>query len=254
MKINLQSGSSGYRHITIVSDMFTSTAHFHRNERTGAPIFSCEVKIIPEAVSSLETYSKWPIPRLLILFAFLWVGMSRIMRAVLLCVLYGLIFSFPASWLVADPHDVFNIIFFVGVIGYLCFLRIRIASWHAAEHMAFNCYETHQKSDAADIAKESRIHKKCGGRLALPMILCMVIVSCSSRSLNDSLNSQLLTIFILETILWIDHLVGFDTIPVFSHASVLLQKYLTTKPPGEEELETASMALRDLLAAHREFA
>ena len=53
-----------------------------------------------------------------------------------------------------------------------------------------------------------------------------------------------------EGVMWVDKLAGWDKIPGTSHASHFLQRFITTRVPGKQELLTAQRALRELVVAH----
>lgn len=54
----------------------------------------------------------------------------------------------------------------------------------------------------------------------------------------------------LESVMWIDSLKGWDKILGTSQVSRLLQRWITTREPSAQELRTAQLALRELVAAH----
>ena len=124
----------------------------------------------------------------------------------------------------------------------------RLASWHGAEHMAFASYER-GRLEIEDIAKENRVSPKCGGRLFLPLFLAAAIAIYISKHLNIS--SLFILPFFYELVLQIDGRKGFDKIPPFAQASILLQRYFTTKQPGMIEMKTAQTALLALVNTHR---
>jgi len=125
---------------------------------------------------------------------------------------------------------------------------LRIRSWHGAEHKAITAYEELGKTSLRHSRKASSIQPKCGGRLALPFILSAWVSSIVAPHTGyGTIVCQLIGV---EVVLWIDRLIGWERIPFFSHASILLQKWVTTKDPGEKELRTAKVTLEALIDAH----
>lgn len=132
-------------------------------------------------------------------------------------------------------------------VGAFVFVR-RLASWHGAEHMTIAAYERNGSIDVGSIEKESPINPRCGGRLALPLLLTSTLAVVLSKELGMSV--FLFSIPLFEVVLQVDALKGFDKITPFSQASTLLQRYVTTKRPGALEVATGQTALLSLLDAH----
>lgn len=128
-----------------------------------------------------------------------------------------------ASLIVLLPLLIAELILFVGVFVFIH----RLASWHGAEHMAIAAYERTGSTKVKDIESESPINPKCGGRLALPLLLASVIAL--SLSKRFEIPAFIFAIPLLEIVLWIDKLKGFDKIALFSQTSthffsVILQR------------------------------
>jgi hypothetical protein len=123
-----------------------------------------------------------------------------------------------------------------------------VAPWHGAEHMAIESYWQTGTTDLEAIKKCSPVHKHCGGRLFVPFLLILITGFCFIRPL--SLKTLGFVLLAAEIILWTDHLIGLHKIPITSHASYAIQRYLTTSEPGPIELSVAHTALIELVAAH----
>lgn len=236
--------------ITISSDKYVSSASCNISKWTGEPTFTCEVEKNPEMVPVLRKLRNWPIPRVLYLLIFIWVNGGIAMKIITGVIILSYIPSIP-DVTIKVPLLVALALPLAMIAVPLWFVRKCIATWHAAEHMAIACFERHQSYAVSKIAKESPIHNKCGGRLALPLIGAGILCLCLDVFRPTGVNSGILDLLSLEIVLWIDHLWGYENIPGFSHASTWLQRYVTTKKPGQNELRTAALAMEKLVAAHQ---
>lgn len=249
MNISIMGGSSWRGGITIASEEFVSSARCKINKDTGEATFTCEVKETPKTVQTLRKLRKWPIPRVIYILMFFWVNSKVAPKIFLGLMALSYILPTPRTSLYV-PWLVAFVILFVPFAGFLWLLKKYIATWHAAEHMAIACFDKQRSYDFARISMEAPIHQKCGGRFAFPMIIASVACLCLVAFNLTGLSMKILNLISLEIILWIDTLVGYDKIPGFSHVSVWLQKWVTTKKPGQNELRTASLAVERLVAAH----
>lgn len=243
-KITIVGGKSTKGRITIQSDEFRSRARCDNTEN-----IICEVKRLPRLSRFLLKKKCLPIPRIVRTILFLVDGMT--IRGKMFVAFY------IASVITANkfiPKDaplppyawtIYAILFIASII----YINRKIAPWHGAEHMAIAAYEKRATADLAAIVKESPVHEKCGGRLVLPAICGLAIASLVSHGL--AMSSFILSLLVWECVLWVDTLKGWNKVPGFSHASFFLQKYVTTRKPGERELRTAQRALQELIAAHR---
>lgn len=114
--------------------------------------------------------------------------------------------------------------------------------------MAIAAYDRSSTTELEKIRQESPIHDKCGGRFVLPMLFAPFISAAVGNLL--SVTSIIPSLVILECIFWVDKLKGLDKTPICSEASYFLQRFITTKKPGNEEILTAQKAIRELIAAH----
>jgi len=249
--VKIIGGRSMIREVSLSSDEFTATANSDEKGK-----ITCRVK----RHSSLSIFlyrSKLPIPRLAKLLLLLTGDMTKraweILSLLLLCVVLSE-YCLPASsyrdhfFALFGWYNVLTFYIVTLVIG-LIFIRKHIANWHGAEHMAIAAYERTSATDIQGITQESPIHDKCGGRLLLPLLVGMIMASFIAK--NFAVSETIVFIAILECLLWVDKLIGWDKIPLTSQASRLLQKWVTTRYPGEQELKTAQCALQELVNAHK---
>ena len=246
-------GSSYSGKISIFSDQFVAIA---RSSRRG--VITCEVTRRPVVSNFLSRHKYLPMPLLVKmllrliedftkkqwlfigLFAFLIYGIGPILRNIYPprpdAVTYKALG--PCLWIL-------NAAFIVYVLTYM---RRYIATWHGAEHMAIAAYERNGSTSIEQIAQECPVNDQCGGRFSAPIIMAILTSVFVSESIG--VNQTVVCLMFLECILWVDRLIGFEKIPITSHLSHLLQKYITTQKPGTQELLTAQQALLGLIAAH----
>ncbi len=242
-------GMSMPHSISILSDDFVATATYRRSHNAIDCVVARRTPIIP----LLARYRWIPIPRVLRLLIFLFSSSPILMGFLVGYQVVDRIVSGPTPTLPPIPFEQrFLICAFIQshfiplLAAILLFIKMFIGSWHAAEHMAISAYERLTSTEFADIASQDRVHPKCGGRLMAPLLIASFLVFCFGP-INHLLLSQLV---LIECILWIDHFVGFDKIPIFRTLSTLLQRYATTSPAGDVEILTAQTAVRALIAAH----
>jgi uncharacterized protein YqhQ len=250
MKIKIVGGSSRPKSITISSDKYISTATCQYYDGISQAVIDCEVKKVSPIIQKLRRFKKWPIPRLFFLLVALWTQSKAFGKAWMILMVIS--FILPAAKNSQSSSISYGPIIFliVVLIALIIWLRKSIATWHAAEHMAISCYEKSGAYNIDSIKKEDRFNRKCGGRLMLPLILASALCFYLDNFDLTGLSLKILNLIALEVILWVDYLIGFDRIPVFSHASYWLQKYVTTKQPGDDEIRTAAYAVYELVQAH----
>ena len=248
---------SSFFRITIISNRFASTASC--SPKTNA--ISCQVKPLSRLSRWLHDFRLFPIPRLLRLVLFILNSLTR--RGWIILALGVAAFFALDSFLFGGSHKnsgllsnsyygilmvhalVMSVLF---MVNYFVMVRVLIASWHGAEHMAIAAYQRNCSTALADIAKESPVHSHCGGRLFFPSIIVGGLAAWLVAKFN--LNELATFLVAYEVTLWVDTLVGWHKIPVAAQASRVFQKYITTREPSELELQTAQRAMEELLAAH----
>lgn len=245
--VRIVGGKSSRRRVSIISDEFTATARLEKNGD-----ITSTVKRHWSLTRFLYQNNHLPIPRLIRTLVFLLDGMTTKGRVFLglfvLLQLLPLNSTFPSSNLSEQFWWLPYVILGLTVAGALLYVRRRIATWHGAEHMAIAAYDHTSSTDHEVVARENPIHDKCGGRFFLPGAAGIIIAYLAAQTIG--LNQTLVFAVILECALWVDTLVGWEKIPSTALASHLLQRWVTTRSPGEQELRTAQRALQELLAAH----
>ncbi|MBI4098447.1 MAG: DUF1385 domain-containing protein [Candidatus Magasanikbacteria bacterium] len=257
--VKIVAGMSARGRITLCSDTFIATA---RLDKDGD--ISCETERLAPVTRFFLKNKRLPIPqlvRIVLLFAD-GIGKKGLLFSLLFlgsCVLVGMVTGLwlranypppsPAAISVRAPSDQFlwviNVIIY---IGGLLYINRRIATWHAAEHMAIAAYEETGSTDIQAITRASPVHDKCGSRFFLPLVAGSIIVELIAASFGIS--RTIIFLMILECMLWVDKLKGLDKLPGASHASRLLQRFVVTRQPGEREVRIAQRALQTLIAAH----
>lgn len=254
-------GKSTFGRISIMSDEFMSTA---RSDEDGN--ITCRVKRHSSLSRFLYRNKNLPIPKLVRMILFFVDSMTK--KGWMFLGLYVLIVTLTEKYLLSgslflvladryspgllNPKLVFLLWFLaicaVLIIPGVTYVQLYIASWHGAEHMAIAAYDRLGSTEMRDIVQESPINDECGGRLALPLLLGAVVAVIVAKTLMVS--TVFAYILMLEGLLWVDALKGWDKIPGTSQASHLLQKWITTREPGAQELRTAQLALCELIVAH----
>ncbi|MDD5341985.1 MAG: DUF1385 domain-containing protein [Patescibacteria group bacterium] len=252
MKVKIVGGMSGPYRISIMSVKYAATAVVDRNGK-----ITCDVK--PRRISSLlARLDRWPIPRLVRLCLLLLDGMPP--KGMLVCaagIVIGLACGYisrimhptPQPRLMSDWQIAEFWILTVGALVYFIYiLRRYIASYHAAEHMAIAAYERTGTTEVENISRESRINDRCGGRLILPLI--MADFAAMSIASQLKIDQVIVSLIGMECVLWIDKLVDWGKLPITRQTNHLLQRYLTTRQPGDLEISTAQFALQCLIERH----
>jgi hypothetical protein len=258
MPVKIIGGRSAHRQISFLSTEFSVTAICNQDNT-----ITCKVKPLPCMVSFLYRHKRLPLPGIIRLLLVMFAGAKVKGRIVL-----GLMFLslFLSAWveiqLIPPKMAVPQLIspwFFGGLMLLLAWLIFwllprglrRVATWHAAEHMTIAAYDKSGAADLEVIAVQDRVHPKCGGRLALPFLASglLVLLFAFKAPANWFLVSVMLgDLALLEAVLLIDRLIGWDRIPVAAQTSRLLQRYVTTRQPGELELRTAQRAMLELIS------
>lgn len=244
-KIKITGGKSGKGRISIYSNRYKATASYNSE---GA--IKCEIEPLGYITKFLIRNKKFPIPRLLKLYL-------AIIEDVPLKFIVGLYFAFyfvehygrnfPLISLII-VNTILSIPILI-VVYFLVRMKKDISSWHGAEHMAISAYDKYGSTDLDDIKRESPVHEKCGGRFVLPFIASIFLSNFLFEALG--INEIILNLIIIETILWIDELKGWNKIPITSQFSRFLQKSYTTKMPSDYELLIARTAIIELIRNHQ---
>lgn len=253
MKIRIVGGMSLSSQISIVSNEFAATAIC--SPETGN--ISCNVRRLSWLSRFLHNSQRFPWPRLLRLALFLFNSLTKRGWVILGFSTFATILLYYYSPAIAEKfHPLMRLLFYYQLVFNTAFLALYlamasrfVASWHGAEHMVIAAYDRTGSTDLEAIRKEVPVHDKCGGRLLLPSIVASVVAEVIAIFFD--LNKALVLIATFEAVLWVDTLIGWHNIPITSHASHVLQKYVTTRMPGERELLTAQRAMKELVAAHK---
>ena len=241
--IEITGGYSGNRTIMIMSRSFVGKACAISNNE----IVAWSEKI-PETISWTRKKNFWFLPKII-----------RLM-IILLCMtnkkhLIGFIVTFPAVILLSIMIGPINIptkavdlpqytLFILPALIFI-YLFIFIAPWHGAEHKAITAYMNHKWTGIKKIKKASRVTKLCGSRLLIPLLLT-ILIPC----FFNGIHSMIVLFALLEITLWIDALWGWNNVPIFSHISLFIQRFILTREPGPLEIHTAQAALKALIVAH----
>lgn len=250
-KFKIVGGLSLPRQITIASEDYSATAAFKKYDKDNRKfVIDCSVK-------KITNYKKDYLPRTISLFLSLLSSLPLFLRALFLLMIISWFDSLiqPVSPLAqAMPISDIVVVLFstcLHTLILMALVRFLIAKWHGSEHMAISAYEKTGTSSIGVISSQSTVHPKCGGRLFVPlMALFMLDMFLRNHFLLGGLIFALAEILTLELALQIDKWVGFDKIPLFSQASIFIQKYFTTKRPDLREILTGKAALDALILAH----
>ncbi len=143
-------------------------------------------------------------------------------------------------------------------LGYVCLISLspdikRVFQYHGAEHKTINCYESGSELNVQNVAKCSRLHKRCGTSF---MFLVMII-------------TMVLFLFVITETIWLRFALRILLLPLIAglayeisvkwagrHDNLLVRivvapgmlvQKLTTAEPDEGQIETAIIALKTVL-------
>lgn len=240
-------GVSGPSRITFFSDAFTARAKCRIDKKTGDWTVDCTVKKRSAPQRFLAKHPKLPVPKLLRKLVLL---LNKPKHVAIFVILLGIIvWSEQRSAELTLRALLISASMTLGLsMIVLSLVMEHIARWHGAEHMAVTAYERYGNVSIEKIAEQSPVHKHCGGRFLLPLMLVFTLSSIGEYAFG--INSWISFLLLAEAALWIDALIGFDKIPVFKNASEQLQKHITTDYPGRDELVTAYQGMQTLIRAH----
>lgn len=257
-KIENIGGSSQKGAISYSSDQYTSVAILNQKGK-----ITCTVTPHSPPSRLDKIVAKLPIPKLMTLLASIIANLS--LTDWLIFILYEVFGTISLALLFAHGKvtqskvsssaitTIFHywwIFFTLVVAAVLLYFYIVVAKWHGAEHMVMSSYERTGKIKKIQvIMEENTVHSRCGGKLFIPIFSGLVSSLLFAHALG--FNKVAAILITIEAILWIDDLIGFDKIPITSHASFLIQKYISTRRPDEQELLVARRALQGLISAHR---
>ena len=235
--------------ISILSDEFIATAHSDEDNK-----ITCKVKRHPPLSRFLYKNENLPIPKLVRLILFSVDAMTKKGWALLGLYVFSEVLldtffpSIDSTAISAFLKQYWLLVYVSILVGVLTYINRQIATWHGAEHMAIAAYDRNGSTTTLAITHECPVHDECGGRLFIPLFVGIVIANVIANKFE--LNETITTLAVLECALWVDTLKGWDKIPGTSHASHFLQKWVTTRYPGEQEMRTAQRALQELVTAH----
>lgn len=154
-----------------------------------------------------------------------------------------LMLALPWDWLPPPPDDVINLQPFwsclglLGLMVILVFVLKPLWQFHGAEHKAFNVYTQGEVLSLSRVKAASRVSERCGSHLAVLLLPIVILLSLTA-----------LPLFIVVPALPIgyeifqrgSHRKGF--LPI-SRLAELLQQYIVTAEPTEEQLQCAMATL-----------
>ncbi|OGN03630.1 MAG: hypothetical protein A2655_03460 [Candidatus Yanofskybacteria bacterium RIFCSPHIGHO2_01_FULL_43_42] len=254
VQVHIVGGKSSSGRVSILSDEFLATA---RSNEDGE--ITCEVRRHSSLAIFLYRNKHLPIPRVIRMMLFLVSFMTRrdlmflgIFAGILLVDKYlpsDISVFFGTSGTSSQYGWLSSLGMTAGImVGMMVYGWSHVATWHGAEHMAIAAYERNGSTDIQHIANECPVQDKCGGRMILPLMTAM-IASVFVAGIFD-VSRVIVSLVAWEGVMWVDKLAGWDKIPGTSHASHFLQRFITTRVPGKQELLTAQRALRELVVAH----
>jgi uncharacterized protein YqhQ len=120
----------------------------------------------------------------------------------------------------------------------LFFLQVRlspIAATHGAEHMVVHAIERGEELKPEIVRRMPRVHPRCGTNLAIGALLFTGMVQLTWNSMGET-GALISLIF---------------TIALWRPIGNIAQKYVTTKPPRDKDVQSAIFAAEELLAKFR---
>lgn len=245
--VKILGGMAAPRSITFVSSDRISQAVFNDNGK-----ISTTVTPLPKFIQLILNNQNWYIPRTLRMMALMPNLLNPKKMIGFLALIVGMVLGQihkslqPAGLNESTLHWSIKLAIFALVMGGALFIvNKKIATWHAAEHMACWAYEKYESCDINLIAGEDRFHPKCGTRIVVPLMIAIGLANLIAGS--HILVSVALILVAHEFVFRIDKGIGFDNIPVFSQISEWTQRNIVTRDPGTDELRTAQQALIGLL-------
>ncbi len=150
-------------------------------------------------------------------------------------------------------EGVIRVAIFMGYISLISLMKDirRVYMYHGAEHKCINCIEHGLPLNAANVAKSSRFHKRCGTSFLIFVVLISVILFIIIRV--DTLWLRLATrVLLIPVIAGISYeilkLAGNSDHPLVNLISKpgLWVQRLTTKEPTEDMIEVAIRAVEEV--------
>lgn len=203
----------------------------------------------------------WPIPRVLRMFAIFssnlgwwrWLIAGMLLVLLVLTVLVAVIPAssapVPLGPALTLPRAISSVVINLATVMVItALISLRVAKWHAAEHMVIAAYNRHGDISLGAIRRESRVDPHCGGRFLLPLIIVTNISTLVAYQRPEL--SLLYNLIAFEALLWLDHFFPLDRIWPFGQFSRWLQRVFTTAEPGNIEIHVARDAMLAVLNAH----
>ncbi len=150
-----------------------------------------------------------------------------------------------------------KITLFLGYIGAISFMEDirRVFQYHGAEHKAINCLEAGEPLTVANVARHSKIHKRCGTSFILFVLLISILLF-SFFGRPPFLQRVLIHLALLPVVAGLSYEVirqagRKGAWAIFHWLSVpgMWTQLLTTREPDESQIEVAIRALQAVLAA-----
>jgi len=127
-----------------------------------------------------------------------------------------------------------------------------LAAYHGAEHMAI----AHHESGSADPSEERKEHRRCGSNLLVPMLLLSGLAQAATSLLfrkpgpvHRMTASLLAAGAAVELFAYADRNPDSAVAAAIHTPGMLIQKYISTAQPTEDQLEVARASLAAVLAA-----
>ena len=144
------------------------------------------------------------------------------------------------------------IVLYIAAISWMDDIK-RVFAYHGAEHMSINCYEAGEELTVENVARQSRVHARCGTNFLLIVLFTSVFVF-SFFGRPPFLQRILIHLAIMPIVAGLSYELirkagQRDCHPIFKWAAkpgMLLQN-LTTAEPDEHMIEVAIKALKTVL-------
>ena len=157
----------------------------------------------------------------------------------------------PHANLTGIVEGLVRIVVFVGYIFLISRMKDiqRVFGYHGAEHMAINCHEKNQPLTCENVAKFSRLHKRCGTSFMLVVMVVAMLLFMVVR-VDGLLMRFLSRILLLPVIAALSYEISVKwagkrdnfLVRLITAPGMLMQR-LTTAIPDEGQIEVAITAL-----------
>lgn len=253
-KITYYGGRAYYNGVMFFTDRFSVKAVRNKDNTIRFKKYEVDEKLVETSDKIYDVVSRVPIIRGI----YSWIVINKVYYTLLPIIALDVLSQLSREY---GTGKTFNGFDFVGlIIMAVIFVRTvfflikykAFFSYHGAEHKVSNAYDKNRPLTLQEASKQSRVHERCGTMTIGFFLVSTAVVFLLLKKIISYLSIKYIIIFgVLDELYKNEELKRYGTGYIHKFGG-LIQKYITTTEPSEEQLDLAIKCFQRLLVLEKE--